>query len=186
MIIVVDGNIGSGKSTLLRNLSSKFTVVPEKIHDWPLEEFYKDPTRWAFALQVKILQTMPRPTCSGIVIHERCPQSSNFVLWKHLVDKGKVSATEDKIYQDLYAGMEWKSDVYIYMRCSPEKCFQNIHRRVQVGDTGITFEYIKSMHEKYENYVKQIPNVIIIDAEQDETQVYNNVCGIIGCLRPST
>ncbi len=184
MIVVIDGNIGSGKSTLLKKLSSAFTVVTEKIDEWPLEEFYSDPSRWALALQIKILQTMARPTVD--CIHERCPQSSNYVFWKHMVDTNQVSAHENTIYQDLYARMEWKSDMYIYLRCSPEKCFQNIKKRVQDGDSSVTLEYLHSIHDKYEEFVKRVPNVKIVDADQDETTVYNNVSDILGCRKLCT
>ncbi len=180
MIAVVDGNIGSGKSTLLKNLSRSFNVVTEKIVKWPLEEFYKDPSRWAMALQIRILQTMTRPTYETC-FHERCLQSSNYVFWKHFVDEGLVSKTEDEIYQDLYKKYEWKSDLYIYLRCSPEKCFENIQKRTQVGDASVSLEYLRKIHAKYEEFIQNIPNVIIIDAEQDESTVYNNVCSIIGC-----
>lgn len=186
MIIVIDGNIGSGKSTLLRKLASSFTVVTEKIHDWPLEQFYSDPSRWAFALQVKILQSMGKPSSDKTIIHERCPQSSNFVFWEHFVDTRQVTDVENKIYQDLYSVLEWKSDMYIYLRCSPEKCFQNVQKRVQVGDSDVNLEYLEQIHEKYEEFIKRLPNVHVVDADQDETTVYNNVCDILGCRRLCT
>lgn len=181
-VVVIDGNIGSGKSTLLKKLSSAFTVVYERINEWPLDEFYKNPKKWAFALQCKILHTMPRPT-HDYCIHERCPQSSNFVFWKHLVDTYQASKKEDDMYQTLYSLNEWKSDVYIYLRCSPEKCFENIKHRVQSGDNDITLKYLKDIHESYENFIRHVPNVKIVDAEQDEQTVYNNVCDILGCQR---
>lgn len=187
MIVVVDGNIGSGKSTLLKKLSSAFHVVTEKIHDWPLDEFYNDPRRWAFTLQVKILQSMSRPDDTGhTIIHERCPQSSNFVFWKHFVDSKQVTETENRVYQDVYAMLEWKSDIYIYLRCSPEKCFQNVQKRTQAGDSGVNLDYIRCIHERYEEFMKHLPNVCIIDADQDETTVYNNICDILGCRKLCT
>ena len=180
MITVVDGNIGSGKSTLLKNLSHSFNVVTEKIEEWPLEEFYKDPSRWAMTLQIKILQTMTKPTYDSC-FHERCIQSSNHVFWKQLLDDGTITKIEDEIYQELYQKFKWKSDVYIYLRCSPEKCFENIQKRIQTGDKSVSLDYIRKIHNNYEQFIQNIPNVIIIDAEQDEETVYNNVCSILGC-----
>lgn len=184
MIIVIDGNIGSGKSTLLNRLSSAFKVYKEPIEDWPLEKFYKDPSTWALPLQIQILQTMRKPT-DEICFHERCLQSSNFVFWKYLIDTYQVTQKQNQVYQDMYKLYEWKCDMYIYLRCSPEKCLENIKRRTQDGDSHITLKYLKSIHENYESFVQTIPNVIIIDAEEDENSVYNNICEIIGCRLPS-
>jgi deoxyadenosine/deoxycytidine kinase len=157
--------------------------VTEKIEKWPLEEFYKDPSRWAMTLQIRILQTMSKPTYD-MCFHERCLQSSNYVFWKHSMDEGLVSKIEDEIYQDLYKRFEWKSDMYVYLRCSPEKCFENIQKRTQTGDKSVSIEYIRKINTKYEEFIQNIPNVIIIDAEQDEKTVYDNVCSIIGCRQP--
>lgn len=181
MIIVIDGNIGSGKSTLLSKLSSAFKVYKEPIQDWPLEEFYKDVRTWALPLQIQILTTMKKPKTDDICFYERCLQSSNFVFWKHLVETSQVSREHDKVYQDLYKLYEWKCDMYVYLRCSPEKCFDNISKRTQTGDSHINLEYLKSIHRNYEKFISKIPNVIIIDAEQDENTVYNNICNVIGC-----
>ena len=181
-VVIIDGNIGSGKSTLLKKLSSTFTVVFEKIDEWPLEQFYKEPSKYAFDLQCKILYSMPLPTYD-YCIHERCPQSSNYVFWKHLVDTYQVTKKEEEMYQALYALNEWKSNVYIYLRCSPEKCFENIKTRTQTGDSEIDIKYLKAIHSAYEDFIKHVPNVHIVDAEQDENTVYNNVCDILGCRR---
>lgn len=184
MIVVVDGNIGSGKSTVLDRLSSSFKVVKEPIQDWPLEEFYRDPYTWGLPLQIQILQTMKKPECDAICFHERCLQSSNFVFWKHLIETNQVPKEHDEVYQDMFKLYEWKCDMYIYIRCSPEKCFENISKRVQEGDTHVTLEYLKSIHEKYEEFVKMMPSAVVINADDDENTVYNNICKIIGC-RPS-
>ena len=56
MKIVIDGNIGVGKSTQLRLLEQVgYKVYREPIDDWSLELFYKDQSRWAFLLQMQIL-----------------------------------------------------------------------------------------------------------------------------------
>ena len=58
MKIVIEGNIGAGKTTQLGLLESRgWNVRREAIDQWPLEDFYKDPKRWAFLLHMKILQT---------------------------------------------------------------------------------------------------------------------------------
>ena len=186
-IISIDGNIGCGKSTLIQLLKSKGVIITERIHEWPLEDFYKDPSRWALALQMKILQTMTHPITTeySFVFHERCLQSSNHVFWRHLLETKQVTRVEDEIYQDAFKKYEWSPDMIIYLRCSPEKCFDNIQKRHQVGDSSISYDYLKSLHEKYEECMKNVQGgVIVIDVDSlCETDVYNYVCNMIGFHR---
>jgi deoxyadenosine/deoxycytidine kinase len=82
MKVVIDGNIGSGKTTQL-NLLEKvgWTVQREPIDDWPLELFYKDKSRWALLLQMKILQTLQPVKTKDVVVYERCLLSTRYVFW---------------------------------------------------------------------------------------------------------
>ena len=77
-IISIEGNIGSGKSTVLKALqddeaefllSNNIVVVPEPVEKWEqlkdpndgqsiLTKFYKEPKRYAFLLQIFIIETM--------------------------------------------------------------------------------------------------------------------------------
>jgi deoxyadenosine/deoxycytidine kinase len=185
-VICIDGNIGCGKSTLIKMLKSHGKIVTERIDKWPLDEFYKDPSRWALALQMKILQTMTDPSTTEypFVFHERCLQSSNHVFWRHLFETSQVTTVEDEIYQNAFKKYEWTPDIIIYLRCSPEKCFDNIQKRIQVGDSSVTYEYLKSLHVKYEECMNDSQAVVVLDVEAlCETDVYNYVCNMIGCHR---
>ena len=179
---VVEGNIGCGKSTLLKKLTCP--VFTEKIDQWPLDLFYADPRRWALALQLRILQTTTKPPPTGIA--ERCPASAFHVFWKYMVNNNLVNDVENSVCGWLYGtpSLTWEPDYVIYLRASPEKCFQNIQSRHQVGDDAITFEYIKDIHTLYEQYIESIPidKVSIVDADRDEHEVYNNVTHILECL----
>lgn len=176
---VVEGNIGCGKSTLLNKLP--YPVFTERIDDWPLDLFYSDKSRWAFALQLKILQTC----APSHGISERSPSSAFHVFWKYMVKHKVVNEVEDSICTWLYShpALSWEPESIIYLRASPEKCFRNISKRHQVGDDRITFEYVRDIHELYEQYIASLPpdKVHIIDAEQDENTVYNNVMSILEC-----
>jgi deoxyadenosine/deoxycytidine kinase len=183
-IISIDGNIGCGKSTLVHMLKTHGEIITERISEWPLTEFYNDPSRWALALQIKILQTMgpPNPTNDAYIFHERCLQSSNHVFWRHLLDTNQVTDIEDEIYQDAFQKYEWSPDTVIYLRCSPEKCFKNIQKRTQTGDSSITFEYLKSIHDTYEEFINMYENVIVLDVENlSENEVYKIVCNMLEC-----
>ena len=86
--VVIDGNIGSGKTTQLGLLEKKgYTVRREAIHDWPLDEFYTDPARWAFLLHMNIL--LSNQPGEGVQLVERSLLSSRWVFWEVLKKEGK-------------------------------------------------------------------------------------------------
>jgi thymidylate kinase len=148
-IVIIDGNIGSGKSTQIKLLDNiGFRTRKEPIEKWPLKQFYEDPSRWAFVLQMKILETYCTP--EEVCIYERCMQSSKDVFWKHLVSSKVVTSVEDHIYREWYNRVEWKPDVIIYLRSTPEKCFERIQTRHQTGDGQISLDYLQSIHSNYE------------------------------------
>ena len=91
MHIVIDGNIGSGKTTQLELLEQNgWSVKREPLDEWPLDLFYKDMSRWALLLQMKILQTL-RPVRDGVTVYERCLLSTRHVFWEYLRSKKLIT-----------------------------------------------------------------------------------------------
>lgn len=166
--IVIDGNIGSGKSTQLKLLErSGFNVKCEPIHDWPLKKFYSDKKRWAFLLQMSILKSFIEEN-ELVHVWERSPESSRCVFWKMLNEF--YSDDEHDVYSFFYEKNAWTPDVHIYIRTSPEKCFERLQKRTQDGDRCITLDYLQTVHAHYEEYVSSKSNVIIIDGDNDEPE----------------
>ena len=66
--IIIEGNIGAGKSTVLNILKQNldiFKIIEEPVTKWTnidgvnlLKNFYQEPKKWAFPLQVWISATM--------------------------------------------------------------------------------------------------------------------------------
>ena len=55
--------------------------------------------------------------------------------------------------------------VNVYLRTSPSIIMENLYKREQTGDEKITLEDLIDLHEKHEDYVKTLNNVIIIEVE---------------------
>lgn len=169
-IVCIDGNIGAGKSTVLKKLSTLgFRTEPEKIHMWPLNLFYENPERWAFPLHLAILNSMKNPTEE--TVYERCPVSTKDVFWS--IDPRNPH--EDEIFQEYFKTVGWKPDIHIYLSVPPEKCFENIKKRVQVGDEYVTLEYIKRLDEAY----SKINFTYVVDGTQDPDTVANTIKHLI-------
>ena len=185
MRIVIDGNIGSGKSTQINMLKDLgFKCHKEPIEKWPLDLFYKDKSRWGFLLQMKILETYTTP--EDDCIYERCLQSSKDVFWYNLFVNNIVTQTENDVYIEWYNKVVWHPDVNIYLRSYPEECYQRIQTREQTGDSAVSLDYIRQIHDYYElvsyRFRKMQKNrkhyVIIVDGKTPE-QIHKEIISVL-------
>lgn len=181
MKVVIDGNIGSGKTTQLNMLETKgYKVRREPIDEWPLEEFYKDPQRWAFYFHMKILQTLRPLKTSVPVIYERSLLSSRWVFWEVLKKKGLVTRGEDETYSEFYDQFAWYPDVYIFLSKTPELAWDHINTRNQSGDSGVTMEYLKELDVEYTKLLSKVPCVVhVINANRSALEINKEISSII-------
>ena len=148
--IVIDGNIGSGKTTQMKLLAQEgFSVLTEQIQDWPLDDFYKDPPKFALALQLAVLKSFQ---ATGVQVYERSPESSREVFWKMLRDEGTATEEDDAKYKEAYKLSGWYPDVHIYIDTPPQICFGRLESRKQTGDSAISLDYIKKIDKYYKRY----------------------------------
>jgi deoxyadenosine/deoxycytidine kinase len=183
MHIVIDGNIGSGKTTQLGLLEQKgYIVRREAISEWPLEEFYNDPSRWAFLLHTHILLTNQPPLdINSLLFFERSLVSSRWVFWEVIKQQGDVTAKEDEVYSKLYEKHEWHPDLFIYMSKSPELCLEHIRGRYQPGDqAAITLDYLQKLDAAYTKMLSSLPcKILMIDAAQSADKIHSEICSYL-------
>jgi len=179
--VIVDGNIGSGKTTQLDLLEKKgWKVHREPLDKWPLEEFYKDPSRWAFYFHMVILQTQRPIDHPEPVVYERSLASSKTVFWQVLVNRGLVTDGEDHTYSQFYDKFVWYPDLYIFLKKSPEKAFEHMSLRGQAGDSGIDLDYLRELDSEYNNLISKLPcEVIIIDAERTPEEIHEEIIRLL-------
>jgi len=178
--VVIDGNIASGKSTQFDMLAKQgYSVLSERIYDWPLELFYSDPKRWALLLQFAILKSFHTHK-NDFKIFERSPESSRDVFWKMFVDDETVSKEEDTVYKYFWEMNGWSPDVYIYIFTPPEICFERLAHRRQDGDSKITLEYLRKVGLYYIDYIRKKKGVHIIDGTLSPDKINNKIRDILG------
>jgi deoxyadenosine/deoxycytidine kinase len=182
--VVIDGNIGSGKTTQLGLLEKKgWTVRREPIDEWPLEEFYNDPKRWAFYFHMVILQTLrpiKKPGDPSMVIYERSLFSSRWVFWPVLLKKGIVTKQEDATYSRFYDQYAWYPDLYIFLSKDLDLSWEHIQKRHQAGDDGVTREYLAELGEEYQKAIRSIPcRVHIVNANRSVEEIHKEICRIL-------
>ena len=181
MKIVIDGNIGSGKTTQLGLLEQKgWQVRREPIDEWPLEEFYKDPTRWAFLFHMTILQTLRPLKTRQAVVYERSLLSSRWVFWPVLQSHGNVTDAEHKVYDKFYDQDAWYPDLYIFLSKDVDLAYEHVTKRGQAGDSGVTLEYMKELEAEYRNLVMKVPcKVHVINANRAVDEIHTEICKIL-------
>jgi len=186
----VEGNVGTGKSTFLKKLK-EITDVPiilEPVDEWMamhnlvsgknlLEEFYADQERWAYTFQSvafrtrlkNLMQIAPDDRSSCVV--ERSVFTDRNVFAKTCYENAKMDEIE---WRDYTAWFDWLVDSfeirpsgYIYLRADPEVSHSRVKVRKRSGEDAIPLEYLKSLHQKHDDWLLNEPNVLVIDVNTD-------------------
>lgn len=183
----VEGNIGSGKSDFMKMIHSifndKVTCRKEPQYKWKstqhskecssnlLDLFYMDTKRWAYTFETRCIVSRImdyKRSTKSVTFCERSWVSDRFVQVKTLVNLNLMTSLEYELFEEYY---DWSVKVapqisgYIYLRKSPESCFENNK------DIGIQLSYVKNLHDAYEDMFldksfQDIP-VLIIDMDKE-------------------
>lgn len=171
---IIEGNIGAGKSTLVSLIQQKLDahVVFEPHDQWQqvgggeniLDRFYKDTSRWAYTFQSYAFVTRVRtqqehakkyPFMPHIV--ERSVYSDRYCFAKNCFELGYMNALEWKLYQEWFS---WLVDNYtkvpngfIYLKTNPDMCYQRLTKRARSEESGVSLDYLKSLHNKHESWL---------------------------------
>ena len=197
MKFFIEGNIGSGKSTLMEYLQTledykihKIKTLKEPVDEWKqfidkdtgknvLDYFYSDPKRWGYLFQMNAFITRSKLIdeykSQNTILMERSVYSDRYVFAKNCYEKGLITSIEWDTYLNWF---HWLSDMlnlngdaYIYLRTSPEKSYERIKKRNREEETDISYEYIKEIHLKHEEWLnKQNDNILILDGDIENSQ----------------
>jgi deoxyadenosine/deoxycytidine kinase len=196
----IDGNIGSGKSTLYASLQQLYKdrpsviFVPEPVSQWEkirdksgktmLHLFYTDQEKYAFAFQMmayisrlSILRRIIAENkfkCRNIVIiTERTLYTDKYIFAKMLFDQGKIEDVEYQIYLTWFDefSIDFPLDNVVYVKTSPEKCYERIHKRSREGEEIIPLAYLEDCHRYHEEFLDKDTgikvNQLIIDGNME-------------------
>lgn len=192
VIISIMGNIGCGKSTVIKRLQREnkideinyFEEPLDKWGDW-LELFYSNQEKYAFSFQMKVLKDFlfSKEYSKKPIVCERSPYESKVIFAKALLDDGKMNEKEYELLNDYHEIIAWKPDVIIYLNVSPKVCNERINVRNRKCENGIPFEYLETLHNNYEQAIKDSPKkgyiVHTVDASKADSVVYEEVLKII-------
>ncbi|KAM9302032.1 thymidine kinase 2, mitochondrial [Gastrophryne carolinensis] len=188
--ICVEGNIASGKTSCLEYFSNTgdLEVVTEPVAKWrnvqghnPLALMYQDPSRWGLTLQTYVQLTMldihTRPTVAPMKMMERSLHSAKYIFVENLYKSGKMPKVDYVVLTEWFdwitKNIDLSVDLIVYLRTTPETCFQRLKKRCREEERVIPLEYLYAIHGLYEEWlIKQssfpVPApVLVIDADKD-------------------
>lgn len=193
-VICVEGNIACGKTTCLEFFSrtSGVQVHTEPVSRWrnvrghnPLALMYRDPVRWGLTLQTYVTLTMldahVTSSAAPVRMMERSIFSARFVFVENLFRSGKMPAVDHAVLSEWF---DWIStnvsvpvDLIVYLRTSPETCYERLRRRSREEEKLVPLEYLESIHRLHEDWlIRRTPAappapVLVIPADHDLPQM---------------
>ncbi len=158
--IAIEGVIGAGKTSLARLVAEELDakLVTEEPETNPyLQDFYRDPQRYAFQAQLFFLVSRYRQLLD-------LPQQDLFhpyIIADFVFSKDKIFAylnleKRDLIlYERISTLMEQelpKPDLVIYLQASTERLLENIRKRNRKYEKHISTDYIKRLNDAYNDF----------------------------------
>ncbi len=193
-VVVVEGLIGSGKTTLSAELGEALNALTlfepdEKEEGNPyLEDYYAEPERWSFVLQVHQLQARYRMHLQaqwhvmqgmGHAVLDRS-YFGDTAFARLQLKTGLMSKREFKTYQSIYHAMTASvllPNVCIRVLASPEVCNERVARRMedQTGrkcEEAIDLDYLRGLEREIDHMVNvlQSQGVTILDVPWDDSR----------------
>jgi deoxyadenosine/deoxycytidine kinase len=185
MHIAIAGNIGSGKTTLSSLLAKNFGWQAhfEDVDTNPyLSSFYEDMQRWSFNLQIYFLNSRFRQIVdirkSGRnVIQDRTIYEDAFIFAPNLHDMNLMTTRDFENYKSLFELMTaflQPPDLLIYLRAEVPTLVRNIQKRGRDYEASIRLDYLKSLSERYENWINGYTEGKLLIFEVDNMNFQDN------------
>ena len=178
MHIAIAGNIGSGKTTLCGLLARHFTWEPhyEDVDTNPyLPSFYEDMQRWSFNLQVYFLNSRFRQiinirSSGKTVVQDRTIYEDAYIFAPNLHSMNLMSTRDFDNYASLFELMSTfvkPPDLLIYLKASVPTLVRQIQKRGRDYENSIRIDYLQSLNDRYENWIKDytLGKLLIVEVD---------------------
>ncbi len=158
--ICIEGVIGVGKTSLTRMLGEYLNaqVVYEQPEENPfLEDFYRDPQRYAFQTQLFFLLSryrQQRESFQPDLFHEYTVSDYLFAkdrIFAHLNLEDRELFLYDRVASLLEKDV-LKPDLVVYLQSTPERLMINIRKRGRTYEKHMSEDYIRSLNEAYNRF----------------------------------
>lgn len=172
-LIWVEGMIGAGKTTAVKYLAESLDLKPfyEPVEENPyLEDFYRDPKSWAFAMQIHILQ-MRAFTHHQAAYECVMGQQKGAILDRGMLGDcvfaeanvllGNIAPLEMATYRnlhDMFVCQVRPPAILLYLDVSVDTALRRIRSRHRECESGISRQYLSQLHSLYRNMLGAMLN----------------------------
>ena len=180
--ITIEGNIGSGKTTLANALFEKMNadyLVLEEFEKNPYLSLLYEKEDVAFETEMFFLVSrysqLKHDNQNGLIISDY-DMFKNLVFAETTIDNKEELKKFKSIY-DILNIKSARSDLIIYLDTTVDTVVNRIKKRNRTMEIKLDKEYLAKLSENYNNYLKEMDNVIFINANEfnvfDEKQLNN-------------
>ena len=159
--ISIEGVIGAGKTSLARLLGDHLDAqtIYERPEENPfLEDFYKDPQRFAFQTQLFFLLSRYRQQVENFqqpsLFHKHTVSDYLFAkdrIFAHLNLEDRELVLYDRVATMLERDIP-KPDLVVYLQSTPEHLLNNIKKRGRTYEKSMSEDYIRALNEAYNKF----------------------------------
>lgn len=197
--IAIEGNIGVGKSSLLPRLKEQlpgaWEVMDERADEDPefkelLEAFNKDPNKqaqfqsWITQRRLKEFQNLGYNPVH--YLFERSFLGEIVFCHANFMRHEQPSGAYMSYYYNIVSALkQCRYDAVVYLKASPEKCFERIRYRARKEENTISFEYVRHLHACYETHLPEaarVLNIPVLTVDWENFGSTDQVCGQLSAL----
>lgn len=174
----IEGVIGAGKTSLTKLIAEELNaqMVFEQPEENPfLQDFYRDPKRFAFQTQLFFLLSRYRQQQESFqtdLFHDYTVSDYLFAkdrIFAHLNLEDRELYLYDRVASLLERDIP-KPDLVVYLQSSTERLMTNIRKRGRSYEKNMSVDYIKSLNEAYNRFFfhyNDTPLLVINSTEID-------------------
>jgi deoxyguanosine kinase len=183
--ICIEGVSGIGKTSLTKMLSEYLDALAffERPEENPfLEDFYSNPRRFAFQVQIFFLLSRYRQQMEILqtdLFHEKTVSDYLFAkdrIFAHLNLEDRELQLYDRV-ASLLEPIIPKPDLVIYLQSNPETILAQIRRKGRSFEHDISMDYIRSLNEAYNRFFfhyKDTPLLVVNSTAIDFINNYDD------------
>jgi deoxyadenosine/deoxycytidine kinase len=171
-VVWIEGIIGAGKTTLTHTIASDLSLRPifEPVEtNFLLEDFYRDPKRYAFPMQMHLLMTrfnlqtlaaneaLGNMGFKGAVLDRGLPGDRVFARLH--IRYGNIDEKLWKVYENAYNVMScWlrPPSILVYLDVDPHVAADRVRQRDRSCERGVSLDYLKDLRDGYEGLIAEI------------------------------
>ncbi|MCK4499932.1 deoxynucleoside kinase [Candidatus Babeliales bacterium] len=224
MRLFLEGNIGAGKSSFLKVIerhAPEIKIAFEPCDGWLaqgrgkalLEQFYVEPTRWAYMMELVAMTTRVQAHLKDQETHT----NNECRVMERSIYSGHYCFALDGKQNGFFTDVEWTAYMawfemlvedcckppsgFIYLEVDPDICFRRVCKRGRGCETSLDVPYLARVgdwHKKFlikkmgiSKTLKNVP-VLCIDGNQDftgceerEKALVERVCEFVARLNPN-